>query len=164
MNVSSDEMEVAATKPFRFFDLPSELRLRVYELVLLVPKTVDLDPTNHRAISPRLRLFLVSRRMHDETFRVFYGRNTFRVFPVHGRFFHTKAPLLTRLSPRYRNMMTKLELRLGPGWNKPPKGWVADGRLGLIHAEKVRSLKVFVECDPASHEVFEGFRAAIGAH
>ena len=32
-----------------------------------------------------------------------------------------------------------------------------DGRLGLEEMERVRTVKVFVECDP-SHEVFNGFR------
>ena len=96
--------------------------------------------------------------MHDEASRVFYGRNTFRIFPIHGRFFHTKKPLLARLPAQYRAHITKLELRLGPGWTKPPKGWVADDRIGLADAAKARLLKVFVECDPASDMIFEGFR------
>lgn len=145
-------------RPFRFFDLAPELRLRILELILLFPKTIDLDPTNIRAVRPLLGLFLVNRRMHEEAYRVFYGRNTFRIFPIHGRFFHTKLPLLGRLSPRYRAVITKLELRLGPGWTKPPKGWVADGRLGLADTGTLRLLRVFVECDPASHPIFEGFR------
>lgn len=142
---------------FRFFDLPFELRLRVFEFALLVPKTIDLDPTNLRALGPHLRLFFVSHRMHEEAYRVFYGRNTFRVFPIHGRFFHTKAPLLARLSPRYRATITKLELRLGPGWTKPPRCWAVDGRLGLADLGKMRTLKIFVECDPSSHPAFDGY-------
>ena len=52
-----------------------------------------------------------------------------------------------------------LELRLGPGWSKPPKSWRIDDRLGLEHATAVRTLKVFVEVDPSS-DVFKGFRVA----
>ncbi|KAF2708007.1 hypothetical protein K504DRAFT_468399 [Pleomassaria siparia CBS 279.74] len=156
-----DEEEVvrkpAAAPHFRFFDLPLELRLRVYEYRLIVPKTIDLDPTNSRSLVPLLRLLLVSHRMHEETYRVFYGSNTFRVFPVHSRFFHTKAPLLARLSPQYRAVITKLEIRLGPGWTKPPRCWMVDGKLGLGDMEKLRLLKIFVEHDPASHPSFEGY-------
>ncbi|PSN65006.1 hypothetical protein BS50DRAFT_575118 [Corynespora cassiicola Philippines] len=150
-------MDIAASETFRFFDLPYELRLRVYELLLVVPQTIDLDPMNFRSISPLMRMFFVSHRMHEEAYRVFYGRNTFRIFPTHGRFYHTKAPLLARLPTRYRAVITQFELRIGMGWNKPPRGWVADDRLGLEEMEKARLLKIFVAFDPASDAVFEGF-------
>ena len=159
----TDDWEIVAEEsdppqPFPFLALPYELRLRVYELVLTYPKTIDLDPTNYRAIARNLQTFLVNRQMHDEASRAFYSCNTFRIFPIHGRFFHAKLPLLARLPPRYRAHITKLELRLGPGWTKPPRGWVADNRLGLADMGKLRLLKIFVECDPASHPIFEGFR------
>ncbi|KAF2465281.1 uncharacterized protein BDR25DRAFT_85952 [Lindgomyces ingoldianus] len=157
-----DGQAANATSAFRFLNLPYELRLRVYELILIIPKTLDLDPANARAVAPSLRLFLVSHRTHEEAYRVFYGRNTFRTFPIHGRFFHTNAPLLARLSPRYRAVITRLELRLGPGWTQPPRGWITDGRHGLRDATKVRLLRIFVECDPASDPIFEGFRVGSG--
>ena len=81
--------------PFRFFDLPFELRLRVYENLLVFPKTLDLDPTNHRAVAPSLRLFYASHRMHDEASRVFYGSNAFRLFPVNGKYINAKYPSQT---------------------------------------------------------------------
>jgi len=159
LNGDSDEEEAtAASQPFRFFDLPSELRLRVYEHLLIFPKTLDLDPSNTRILVPRLKLFFVNRRMHTEASHVFYSRNTFRIFAIHGRFFHTKRQLLTRLPLCYIEHLTSLELRLGPGWTKPPTGWVVDGKLALAYAKNVRLLKIFVECDPASDPVFEGFR------
>ncbi|KAF2186730.1 hypothetical protein K469DRAFT_738498 [Zopfia rhizophila CBS 207.26] len=68
--------------------------------------------------------------------------------------------LLTRISPRYRAVITAVELRLGPGWHKPARGWVVDPRLGLSDTVKLRLLKIFVECDPESHEVFDGFRTS----
>jgi hypothetical protein len=145
-------------QPFRFFDLPYELRLRVYEELLVFPKTIDLDPTNFRVVAPALRVFLADHRTHEEASRVFYGRNTFRVFPIHGRYINRKHPLLAWFPRRYRAYITKLELRLGPGFTKPPKCWVVDKRLGLAATNKVHRLKVFVEIDPASNEVFEGFR------
>lgn len=146
------------TQPFPFFELPSELRIRILELLLVRDRTIDLDPSNTRTILPSLRIFLTSRRMHAEASHVFYAMNTFRVFAINGRFFHTKKQLLTRLPTRYIAHMRSLELRLGPGFNKPPKGWVVDHRLQLHAAVNVRLLKVFVELDPASHPSFEGFR------
>jgi hypothetical protein len=154
----SDAEEEIKRQPFRFFDLPYELRLRVYEELLVFPKTIDLDPTNYRIVAPALRFFLVDHRMHEEASRVFYGRNTFRVFPIHGRYINRKHPLLAWLPRKYRAHLTRLELRLGPGFTKPPKCWVVDSRLGLAAAKKVHKLKVFVEIDPASNEVFEGWR------
>lgn len=145
-------------EPFRFFDLPSELRLRVYEYLLIFPMTIDLDPTNHHIIAPDLRVFLVDHRMHEEASRVFYGRNTFRVFPIHGRYINRKHPLLAWFPRRYRVHITRLELRLGPGFTKPPKCWVVDSRLGLAATKKLYKLKIFVEIDPASNDIFEGFR------
>jgi hypothetical protein len=147
----------ARRSKFRFFDLPFELRLRIYEYTLIVTKTIDLDPWNSHTILPLLRLFLVSHHVHEEAYRVFYGCNTFRVFPVHARFFHTKAPLLSRLSLRYRREITKLELRVGPGWTMPPKCWVVNEKLGLEVMNKLRVLKIYVECDPSSHPTFNGY-------
>ncbi|EOA86648.1 hypothetical protein ACJQWK_08735 [Exserohilum turcicum] len=156
----SEDAQKVATQPFRFFDLPYELRLRVYEEVLVFPRTIDLDPSNYSTVAPALSLFLVDRRMHAEASRVFYGRNTFRVFPVHGRYINRKHPLLAWFPRKYRELLTRLELRLGPGFTKPPKCWVVDSRLGLAAAKKVYRLSVFVEIDPASNDVFEGFRVA----
>lgn len=153
-----------STKPFPFLSLPYEIRLHIYELLLSFPKTLDLDPSNARMLIPSLRLFFVSRQIHAEASRAFYSLNTFRIFPIHGRFFHAKYPLLARLPAAYKAHITKLELRLGPGWTKPPKGWVIDERennrrrLRLKDILNVRLLKVFVECDPAASEVFNGFR------
>lgn len=142
---------------FRFFDLPVELRMTVYELVLLVNQIVDLKPSNFRCIAPRLGLFLTCHRMHEEAYPVFYGRNTIRLFPIDQRFFSTKKVLLTRLSPRYRSVITTLDLRLGQGWGSPPKCQAVTERLGLADMSNLRLLKIFVECDP-SDPIFNGFR------
>jgi hypothetical protein len=112
---------------------------------------------NYRRILPRLSLFLVSRRMHDEAYPVFYGQ-PMCLFPYNGRFFHTKKPLLARLPTRYREAVNTMELRLGQGWSAPPKCQTTENpALGLEDCTKLRILKIFVECDP-SEDFFAGFR------
>jgi hypothetical protein len=111
---------------------------------------------NHRFILPRLSLFLVSRRMHHEAYRIFYSQPT-RLFPYHGRFFHTKKPLLARLPMHYRQAIHTLDWRIGPGWSAPPRCQNTGEALGLWQCGGVRTLKLFVECDP-SDSIFTGFR------
>ncbi|MCJ1483726.1 hypothetical protein MMC06_003894 [Schaereria dolodes] len=143
--------------PFRFFDLPSELRHKILRIVLVIDETIDLDYLNYRRIAPRLALFLASKRLHEEGFPIFYGGHTFRILPKNVNATSKAKPVLTRLPSHYRSAILSLELHLGPGWNNPPRSWVITDELGLEDATKVRSIKVFVECDP-SHEVFKGFR------
>ncbi|KAI9801431.1 MAG: hypothetical protein M1825_003411 [Sarcosagium campestre] len=142
---------------FRFLDLAAETRIRVYQYCLHVDHTIDLDPNNHWRIAPGLNLLLTNRQIHDEAEAIFYRENAFRIFPTHGRFFHTRAPLLKRMGQRLRSQLTVLELRLGPGWSSPPKSWWAKPSLGLQDASQVRLLKVFIECDP-SQAVFNTLR------
>lgn len=138
-------------------NLPSELRNRVYKYALLVPYTVDLDSSNPKRVATRLDLLRTSRKIYEEAYPIFYGLHTFRIFPTLDGFLNTKMPLLMRLPRHYRRIITSLELRLGPGWSKPPKCQTLRPKLGLKDCKAVRSLKIFVEVDP-SHEIFEGFR------
>lgn len=146
-------------RPFRFFDLPSELRLKILGFALVTDQTIDLNPQNYgAAVRHRMNVFLTSHRFHYEAYSVFYSGHTFRIFPTHGRFFgHKVLPLVARLPTRYRAALVSLELRLGPGWSNPPRSWRVDDRLGLEEMEAVRTVKVVVECDP-SHHIFDGFR------
>ncbi|KAM0804310.1 hypothetical protein BDR22DRAFT_790856, partial [Usnea florida] len=145
--------------PFPFFSLPSELRLKILRHALLTDHIIDLSPQNHGITArQRLNIFLTTQRLHHEASSVFYSGHTFRIFPTHGRFFgHRVRPLIARLPARYRAALVSVELRLGPGWSDPPRSWRVDDGLGLEEMEGVRTVKVFVECDP-SHEIFNGFR------
>lgn len=152
-----------ARKPFRFMDLPAELRVKVYDFhFAMAGEVIDLDPDNYKRIHKKLAILRVNRAVYCEASHRFYSTHTFRVFPTHpGRFFKTKKPLLARLTPCQRACITSLELRLGPGWNKPPRGWAVNPALGLADCVNLQFLTVFVECDP-SDGVFNGFRRADG--
>ena len=148
--------QVAQT--FRFFDLPYELRSKVLKNLVWIDGTIDLHQDNYRAAHRRLNIFLTSQRMHQEASHVFYSSHTFRIFPINGGFFkHKTVPLIARLVPRYQALLTSLELRLGPGWNGPPRSWRVHDGLGLENMTHVRALKVYIEVDP-SQDIFSGFR------
>jgi hypothetical protein len=150
-------------KPFPFMALPSELRIEIYACHFQgVGSVIDLDSDNYKRIHQKLAILRTCRTVYQEASHVFYSMRTFRIFPTQpGRFFKTKKPLLARLTTGQRSLLTSLELRLGPGWNKPPRGWVVNPALGLGECVNVRKLTVFVECDP-SDNIFTGFRKADG--
>lgn len=150
-------------KPFRFFDLPYELRMEVYGYHFAnTGSVIDLDPDNYKRIHQKLAILRTCRTIYREASYAFYSTHSVRIFPTHpGRFFKTKKPLLARLKPGPRATLTSLELRLGPGWSKPPRGWVVNPELGLKDCVSVKKIVVFVECDPGN-DIFRGFRRAEG--
>ena len=151
---TSSDVDGIPMRPFRFFDLPGELRAKILRIVLLVERIIDIDFNAVR----RIALFLVCKRFHDEAAAIFFSANTFRLLPIHGRAASKRArPMIKQFAPRYRSVITSLELRLGPFWTNPPRCWMIDDTLGLEDASALRKLKVFVECDP-SHSMYKGFR------
>ncbi|KAK4499569.1 hypothetical protein PRZ48_010086 [Zasmidium cellare] len=68
-------------KPFRLFDLPSELRIRIYEEAMpattpqhLVPAEFRASGTSHASFHPLTR---TTRRLRAEALPVYYATNTF---------------------------------------------------------------------------------------
>ena len=163
---SEEEGKISTpVKPFRFLSLPSELRNKIYSLVFAsAPEIIDLDPDTFSILrrDKLFALFRVSHQVSNESTHHFLSTHTFRLFPTYpGRYFNTKRPLLARLPAKYRSSITSLDLRLGPGWNNPPPGWVVNNALGLADCKNVRVLKVFVECD-TSDAIYNGFRKGEG--
>ncbi|KAI1632520.1 hypothetical protein F4809DRAFT_627494 [Biscogniauxia mediterranea] len=146
-------------RPFPFLHLPSELRLKVYGHHFAdTGHVLDLDPDNYKRIHQKLAILRTCSTIYREASHYFYSTHPVRVFPTHpGRFFKTKKPLLARMKPGQRASITSLELRLGPGWSKPPRGWVVNPALGLKECTSVTKLTVFIECDPGN-DIFKGFR------
>lgn len=153
--------------PFRFLDLPSEIRLHVYHFVLFTPTrksafknnagTVGSSAKKSKPVAPtshRIALFLVSHRIYDEASHYFYSTQIFRLFPVQD-FSH--RPTVRALPRRHRSSVTTIELILGNSWTAPPRSWTVNQGLGLHDMVLTRTLKIFIECDP-SQPVFEGFR------
>lgn len=151
------------SKPFPFLSLPSELRIKVYEHYFgPADDVLDLGPDNYKRTHKLLGLMRVCKQIHMEATHLFYSTRSFRIFPTYpGRYFKSKKPLLARLKPRQRACLTSLQLRLGPGWNAPPRGWVVNEALGLQECINVHRLYVYVECDP-SDGFFKGFRRSDG--
>jgi len=155
-------LRLKKSKPFRFLDLPSELRNKVYGYVFSgAPSVIDLDPENYRTIYRKIAFFLVCRQISSEASHHFYSTHAIRLFPTFpGKFFKSKKPLLARLSPRVRASISTFQLQLGPGWNAPPRGWVVNDALGLKDAVHVRVLKCMVEVD-TTDDIFAGFRSGV---
>jgi hypothetical protein len=155
--------KIQKPKPFVFLTLPSELRLKIYQYYFAdADNVLDLNPDNYRRMHKRLGIIRVCRQLHDEVTHYFYSTRTVRIFPTFpGRYFKTKKPMLARMKPNQRGCLQTLELRLGPGWNAPPRGWVVNDALGLADCTEVHTLRVFVECDP-SDGFFNGFRRSDG--
>jgi hypothetical protein len=140
----------APTEPFRFLDLPSEIRLKVYGYHFASSaKPVDLSRDNHETYGRQLALLRTCRLVHNEASHFFYSTHTFRLFPTGTalRYKETRKPLLARLGYHQRQDIRSLELRLGPHWSRPPRGWVVNDALGLKECRDVEMLRVFVQLD-----------------
>ncbi|KAK2850736.1 hypothetical protein FQN49_005364 [Arthroderma sp. PD_2] len=151
----------------RIFDLPWELRIKVYSYVFSGPprivrpirasrKRSDKEPASptfgrHR----RTSILLVSRQFHDDVTQYLYSSYTFRIFPIQHQ--PSIVPNICDLAPRYKGSVRVLRLVLGSSWTDPPESWVVNEKLGLKHMHGVHTLEILVLCDP-SNPMFEPFR------
>lgn len=71
-------------QPFRFMDLPTEIRLQVFKILLTHDKEIVQMPVNnptkdYQWLPVDTRVFTVNSRVKEEAEQVFYRNNTFRV-------------------------------------------------------------------------------------
>lgn len=140
------------TEPFRFFDLPSELRNRVYDLVLFSKSEYH----SVRRKGSRIACLLASKRMHEEAAYILYTTYRFKVFPVQ---LFDAPPTVVELPQRYLPYVANIEMVVGPSWTDPPASWRVTRGTGrcLKKLTSVQTLRVFVEFDP-SHPAFARYR------
>lgn len=141
--------------PFPFFELPAEIRNRIYHLVLF--STRGYRGADGRKKS-RTSILVTSKRMHQEASFILYSSLSFRIFPLQD---FAPVPVIQELRPMYRAMVTTLEMVVGSSWTSPPKAWrvskLLAKRLGKLSA--VQTLKIFVELDP-SLPMFDKYRVS----
>lgn len=142
--------------PFRFFDLPPEIRNRIYRIVLFAKPEYRLR--NGRRKNSRLACMLASQKMHQEAAYILYTNTRFRIFYIQQ---FDAPPTIVELAPRYIQLVTNLEIIFGSSWTKPPKDWALTPALArrLSHCPSVQTLRVMVEFDP-SHPVFAKYRVS----
>lgn len=147
---------------FPFFDLPPELRVKIYSLVLFDPKQKRLRRREQQSqFFPlqRIHILIVCKRFHTEAAHCLYSSLAFRIFPLQD---YSRIPAVIDIpSLQYKRSIRSLQIALGSSWTHPPRSWKVDEKLGLHHMDRVHTLEIFVQCDP-SHPVFEGFRVSKG--
>jgi len=142
--------------PFPFFDLPSELRNRIYNLILFSKPEYRSAKGARRG--SRLTCLLVSKKMHDEASYMLYTTQRFKIFMVQQ---FDMPPLIEELPAHYQKLVTNLEMVVGSSWTAPPKSWKVTKTLArcLRKLPNVQTLRVFVDFDP-SHPAFARYRVS----
>lgn len=137
----------AKRKPFRFFDLPAELRIRIYEHAFFWGRTIDIGARYNGGMTRLLNnQMTANKQFREEASAVFFDINTFRIFSTDAP--RSRRPIMPKMKEPTRRALSKLELRLGPDWTKPAATWTITPSYKLDQCTNLRLLKVFVELDP----------------
>jgi hypothetical protein len=157
LDLTIDDEPIFDDSTVNFLGLPSELRNRIYYLVLF--SKPEYRRKNGKRRSTRMSILLSNKRIHAEATYVLYTRHSFRIFTLQD--FNPK-PSISDLPPQYQKLVTNLELTLGSSWTKPPKDWRVSPRLArcLGGLDSVQTLRIFIELDP-SHPVFARYRISL---
>lgn len=140
---------------FRFFDLPAELRNRIYHYVLFSKPGYRRARGGRRA--SRLACMLVNKRMHQESAYVLYATHRFQIFPLQ---LFEALPTVQELPPCYQVLVKNLAMVVGSSWTNPPKSWKVTRHLAkCLKKLPVETLRVFVDFDP-SHPAFARYRVS----
>lgn len=132
--------------PFRFLDLPSELRNRVYHLALF--NKPQYRRANGTRPDSRLNLLLVNKQLHEEASHILYSTTRFYIFPIQK--FEGVISILD-LPVQYLSHVANVKMTVGESWTKVPKEWKVTPKLTrcLKKANQVQTLRVFVGLDPS---------------
>ncbi|KAF2743067.1 hypothetical protein M011DRAFT_250806 [Sporormia fimetaria CBS 119925] len=166
-----------ANTDFRFLDLPPEIRVMIYEEVLVVGNVFfrnrygQMPPDDHRyrdcnrIPKPELQLLRVSRQIHDEAEPVYLSKNNFllpvgwermKPFDIHSSTSST-APLFSRaglVHVRYISFIVDQNIRLGHGNVNNSADWRScEGWMGTKY-EDMSLAEIFDWMDDSAREAY----------
>lgn len=156
LNLATEGLAVASV--FRFMDLPAELRLVIYEVLLKVnhmiqppgfPRSKDSFSIPRLDFLPRpslaIEILQVNRQIHAEAIEVLYGTNIFQFeFPNDSAWSHMTNIFLKRIGPSNRSRINKAGLFFAPIYYIIPNHKYKFPRRSIRSFSNVREVNLMV--------------------